>query len=97
MERYHFACKLAKGKSILDIACGSGYSASLFLEAGIISYDGVDINEKLLEHANYKYANYAYTSGRINYHVGDICTFNNGKTFDIITCYGTRGVIDFFP
>jgi len=84
MERYHFANKFAQGKSILDIACGTGYSAPLFIEAGAVSYVGVDLNEKLV-----KYANETYGSDCVSYYVGDICSFNNGKTFDMITCYET--------
>lgn len=88
VERYRFACKIAKNKSVLDIACGSGYSTSLFVEAGVRSYDGVDINEEQIAYANYRYSEKIHFTGKVNYHVGDICTFNNGKTFDIITCYG---------
>jgi SAM-dependent methyltransferase len=88
IERYHFACKIAKNKSVLDVACGPGHALSLFLEAGVYSYDGVDIHEESIAYANYKYSDKAYLNNRINYHVGDIRTFSNGKTFDIITCYG---------
>jgi len=84
MERYRFASKIAKGKSLLDLACGGGASTPLFIEAGIRSYDGLDINEKQFTSASNKYA----LSDCINYHVGDLCTFNNGRKFDIITCYG---------
>jgi|TARA_B100001964_G_scaffold30784_1_gene31909 SAM-dependent methyltransferase len=84
MERYHFACEFAQGKSILDIACGVGYSAPLFINTGAVSYVGVDINEKLI-----KYANQTYGSDCISYHLGDICTFHNTKTYDIITCFET--------
>ena len=84
IERYRFASMIAKGKSILDLACGEVESVPMFIEAGISSYDGVDINEKQLAVVNNKYA----LSDYINYHVGDICTFNCNKTFDIITCYG---------
>ncbi|MDD5596824.1 MAG: methyltransferase domain-containing protein [Victivallaceae bacterium] len=85
MERYRFACRLAAGKSVLDIACGVGYSGPLFMKAGAASYDGVDINERSIE-----YANCVYRSDRnINYHVGDICSFSHDKTFDLITCYET--------
>ena len=79
----------AMGKNtLLDVACGSGYSTSLFIKAGIRSYDGVDINEEQIAYANYRYASHAYSVERVNYHIGDLSTFNNGKTFDIITCYG---------
>jgi len=84
MERYRFASKIAQGKSILDLACGAGYATPLFIGVGISSYDGVDINETQLASASDTYA----LSDRINYHVGDICTFDSDKTFDIITCYG---------
>ena len=84
LERYRFACKYAKGKSILDIACGVGYSGPKFIEAGAVSYDGVDINENLIE-----YAKNNYSSKSINYLVGDICKFSNNKMYDLITCYET--------
>jgi len=84
MERYRFACKFAQDKSILDIACGIGYSAPLFIKSGAVSYDGVDLNERLI-----KYANRTYGSDCINFFVGDICTYYNGKTYDMITCFET--------
>jgi SAM-dependent methyltransferase len=84
LERYRFACKYAKGKSVLDIACGVGYSGPKFIEAGAVNYQGVDINEKLIE-----YAKSNYSSERNNYFVGDICTFTNNKMYDLITCYET--------
>lgn len=84
IERYSFACKYAKGKSVLDIACGVGYSGPKLIEAGAISYDGVDINEKLVE-----YAVETYGADLINYYVGDITSFNNNKSYDMITCFET--------
>ncbi len=84
VERYRFACKYAKDKSVLDIACGVGYSGPQFIEAGAISYNGVDINEKLVG-----YARITYGADLISYSVGDITTFNNNKMYDLITCYET--------
>lgn len=84
IERYHFACRYAKGKAVLDIACGVGYSGAMFIEAGAVSYDGVDINDKLIE-----YAKKIYGSDLINYFIGDICKFSNHKTYDLISCYET--------
>jgi len=84
IERYRFACKYVKGKSVLDIACGVGYSGQMFIEAGAFSYDGVDINEKLID-----YAKKIYGSDLISYSVGDITTFNSNKMYDLITCYET--------
>lgn len=84
IERYRFACKYVKGKSVLDIACGVGYSGPKFIEAGAVSYDGVDINEKLVG-----YARVTYGADLISYSVGDITTFNDNKMYDLITCYET--------
>jgi len=84
IERYRFACRYAKGKAVLDIACGVGYSGPLLIKAGAVSYEGVDINEKLIE-----YAKKTYGSDLINYSVGDICTFNNNKMYDLLTCFET--------
>jgi len=84
LERYRFARKFSSGKSVLDIACGVGYAGPLFIEAGAVSYDGVDINEKLIE-----YAGKTYGSNSINYFLGDICKFNNKKTYELVTCFET--------
>lgn len=96
IERYNFACKIAKSKSVLDIACGPGHSSRLFLAAGANSYDGVDINEEHISYAKYKYSEAHPEGNRINYHIGDTCSFNNGQTFDIITCYNiTEHIYDY--
>ena len=84
MARYGFAGRYAKDKVILDIACGVGYSAPLFVAAGATKYHGVDINEKLVEHARNK-----YTSNRASFRVGDICNFNSGEKYDLIVCFET--------
>jgi SAM-dependent methyltransferase len=84
IERYRFACRFAQGKSVLDIACGVGYSGPMFMQAGAVSYDGVDINRKLIE-----YADKTYGSELINYSVGDICMFSNNKLYDLIACFET--------
>jgi len=84
LERYKFACKFAKGKSVLDIACGVGYAGPMFIQSGAVSYYGVDINDKLVEYAKDNFA-----SELIGYSVGDICTFKIDKKFDLISCFET--------
>ncbi|MFW2366942.1 MAG: class I SAM-dependent methyltransferase [Desulforhopalus sp.] len=88
-ERYRFACNFAKGKSILDIACGVGYSAPLFIEVGASSYDGVDLGEKQID-----YAKRHYGSDNVKFHVDNICTYNGGKSYDLITCFETIEHVD---
>jgi SAM-dependent methyltransferase len=84
MERYKFASRYARGKSVLDIACGVGYSAPILVGGGAISYDGVDINEELTAYANQHFGTTA-----IRYHTGDIRTFGIGSQYDLITCFET--------
>src|SRR5512139_1613877 len=83
-ERYVFAANYAKNKSVLDIACGAGYSGPIFLEAGAKSYEGVDLNDQLVGYATQK-----YSKDNIVYRAGDICTFSPGNTYDLITCFET--------
>jgi SAM-dependent methyltransferase len=84
LERYKFACNFARNKSVLDIACGVGYAGPMFIQSGAVSYNGVDINDKLI-----KYAKDNYASELISYSVGDICTFKIDKKFDLISCFET--------
>jgi SAM-dependent methyltransferase len=52
--RYAFAARLARGKRVLDIACGTGYgSAELALVARTV--DGVDVSEEAVEYARSHY------------------------------------------
>ena len=83
-ERYRFAMQFAKDQRVLDIACGIGYSAPMLLEAGARHYHGVDINADLVEHAKSTYG-----SDQATYEVGDVCEFDPGSRFDLITCFET--------
>ena len=84
MERYIFAQQYAKGKKILDIACGSGYAANIFLDSGAKEYTGVDISKHSIQ-----YAKKHYSSDSASFIVGDICNFNTKETFDLIVCFET--------
>lgn len=84
MERYIFSRRFANGKSVLDIACGLGYSAPIFIEAGCSEYVGVDISPKQVDVANRKYG-----SDKAKYLVGNICTFSPERKFDLIVCFET--------
>lgn len=54
LHRYALARELARGKSVLDIACGEGYGAALLAEAGVHVF-GVDISADAIAHAIAKY------------------------------------------
>lgn len=64
LHRYLFACDLAAGKDVLDIACGEGYGSAL-LAARARSVVGVDIAEDAVRHAatRYQLANLRFMTG----------------------------------
>ena len=55
LHRYAMALSLAKGKRVLDVACGEGYGSNL-LASEAASVVGVDIDPPTIEHAQNKYA-----------------------------------------
>ncbi len=84
IERYRFACNYVKNRSVLDIACGYGYSAPLIIDAGATMYVGVDINEQLVNNASSLYG-----SDLIRYYQGDICSYKSNELYDVIICFET--------
>ena len=53
--RYRFARPFARGRKVLDIACGEGYGASALARAGALSVIGVDLSSETCEAARLKY------------------------------------------
>jgi SAM-dependent methyltransferase len=55
LHRYRFAVSRAKGRRVLDIACGEGYGSAALMAAGAASVIGIDINFATVVHAHDKY------------------------------------------
>jgi SAM-dependent methyltransferase len=53
--RYRFATKFARGKVVLDIACGEGYGSAALKRAGAAKVIGVDVSAEACAHARSKY------------------------------------------
>jgi len=53
--RYAFAAQFVKNKTVLDIACGSGYGSSYLLSKGAKAVTGGDISEETIEYAKARY------------------------------------------
>src|SRR5512141_695907 len=53
-HRYAFATRLAKGRRVLDAACGEGYGSALLAQ---VAQDvvGVDISDEAVAHARSRY------------------------------------------
>jgi SAM-dependent methyltransferase len=60
-----------KGKSVLEVGCGSGLVAQRFIDAGATRYVGFDIAENAIVNANKLKAEQGW-SDRISFHVGTI-------------------------
>lgn len=82
--RYSFATNYAKGKSVLDIACGVGFAAPILIQAGASSYEGSDIQKNLVEYANKKYGKHG-----AEFFVSDITSLGISEKYDLITCFET--------
>ncbi len=48
-SRYHFAAEFAKGKTVLDIACGTGFGEQILIEAGAKQVLASDYSEEALQ------------------------------------------------
>jgi ubiquinone/menaquinone biosynthesis C-methylase UbiE len=53
--RYRFVTEMAKGKRVLDIACGEGYGTAALKNSGASKVLGVDVSAETCAHAIAKY------------------------------------------
>jgi ubiquinone/menaquinone biosynthesis C-methylase UbiE len=66
-----------KGKQLLDVACGTGFHASLLSK--YYQVEGLDLDAKMLAVAKKKHP-------KIRFHQGDMTDFNLKNQFDVIVC-----------
>ena len=83
-SRYEFAGGIVPGKSVLDIACGSGYGSKLLADAGASRVLGVDISREALQYAGLNHA-----GDRISYSAGDAEAIPLDGPFDVIVSFET--------
>jgi ubiquinone/menaquinone biosynthesis C-methylase UbiE len=69
--------KQTKGKSLLDVACGTGVHASLLSK--YYQVEGLDLDSKMLAVAKKKHP-------KIRFHQGDMIDFELNRQFDVIVC-----------
>lgn len=85
--RYRFARDYARGKRVLDIACGEGYGAAALVRAGASSVLGVDISADVCEHARRKYGLDARPGDALAIPVPD-------RSFDLVVSFETIEHVD---
>lgn len=85
-DRYFFASKYVKDKIVIDTASGTGYGADILYNIGKAKkVYGIEINDKTVAYAQYKYGN-----DNIIYNRGNILDlpFDN-EMFDVFTSFET--------
>ncbi|MFR9728069.1 glycosyltransferase [Saccharopolyspora sp. MS10] len=83
-HRYALAARFARGKRVLDLACGEGYGAALLAAEGA-EVVGLDIDPATVEHATR-----AYGGRDVSFRVGSITdpeALADEKPFDLVVCF----------
>ncbi len=87
LTRYNFATQFSKSKTVLDIACGTGYGSQLLSTKGeAIKVIGIDISKNAIEFSK-KY----YQEDNINFLIDDAQTLTSQSddSFDLIVSFET--------
>ncbi|WP_411879199.1 glycosyltransferase [Polaromonas sp. YR568] len=83
-HRYAIAQQLARGKDVLDVACGEGYG-SAFLAETALSVCGVDVSEEAVAHART-----SYQSGNLKFHHSSATQLPfEAASFDLVVSFET--------
>ncbi|HMM57439.1 MAG: class I SAM-dependent methyltransferase [Xanthomonadales bacterium PRO7] len=83
--RYAFALGLARGKRVLDAACGEGYGSAM-LAGSAASVLGVDIAEDAIAHARSRYG----TQANLRFDRGDCTALDVAPgSFDLVVSFET--------
>ncbi len=84
LHRYVFACQYAKGKKVLDVACGEGYGSFLLGQVAA-SVTGVDIESAVVAQAKTRYPH-----DNLTFVVGDCCSIPcPDASFDLVVSFET--------
>jgi 2-polyprenyl-3-methyl-5-hydroxy-6-metoxy-1,4-benzoquinol methylase len=83
VARYLWGAQLARGRTVLDAGCGTGYGAKLIVEAGADRVVGVDISEDAVAEASE-----FNTSERVEIHQADLRSlpYADGE-FSLVMCF----------
>ncbi|MBI1794285.1 MAG: class I SAM-dependent methyltransferase [Chloroflexi bacterium] len=82
-------CKRSDGKSLLDVACGTGNHLAYLQEN--FDVEGLDNSKEMLDIAQNKFPN-------LNFHLADMADFEIAHSFDVIAClFSAIGYAQTFP
>lgn len=82
VNRYQFASQFVRNKSVLDLACGTGYGSHIISSSGATRVVGLDISRETISYANKK-----YKTPNTRFQVADaLKTGLPDKSMDIVVC-----------
>jgi ubiquinone/menaquinone biosynthesis C-methylase UbiE len=82
--RYRWAARLVEGKTVLDVACGTGYGLEMYAAAGAAAVTGVDVDPEAVELVKKRYGKLASVLQ------GDLRKLPlEDDSFDLVTCFET--------
>jgi SAM-dependent methyltransferase len=86
-HRYAFAAAQARGRRVLDAACGEGYGSALLAAAGARAVLGVDIDPATIAHARRRYGQ----GSVLRFECADVTALEHLPTasFDLIVSFET--------
>jgi len=85
IARYEFAANYVKDKTVLDIACGTGFGSKILKEKGAGTVFGVDLSEEAIDFASKK-----YVGNGLKFMIGNILKIDfPGNIFDVIISFET--------
>ena len=82
--RYLFASQFVKSKTVLDAACGTGYGASMMLDAGAKKVVGIDNSAEAIE-----YCKKNYKKDNLEFKTEECEKINLDVPFDIVVSFET--------
>src|SRR5690242_21131023 len=90
LQRYHFFEQHYKGKSVLDMACGTGYGSDIILAHGAANVTGVDIADEAIG-----FARSHYKDPRLQFVQSDFRAVETRDTrFDLVISFETIEHVD---
>ncbi len=84
VARYNFALAYGKGKTVLDVACGTGYGTAILASAAG-SVVGIDLDRETIA-----YARENYPHPKVTYLLGDILQLPlPDESVEVVACFET--------
>lgn len=83
IDRILNIAEVTQGKSVLDVACGTGVLVPDYISRNVRKYVGIDISHNMIEIAKNKFWGY----GNISYICEDAETYKFSESFDCIVIY----------